>query len=183
MVVGENSRAGDMMVNVTREKQKTNIRTHAADDAIKLTPPIVHTLETAIEFIADDELVEVTPDAHPHPQAGASRSRTAAGSPADDLGGVSPRAIWGNTHENQSSDREERSTVSFLVIVANRLPVQAPTRGRGPWTRSPGGLAEALHRTLAARGGCGSGGPAVGTSAGSPPISATSCVPVQLDSR
>ncbi|HTN79385.1 MAG TPA: translational GTPase TypA [Acidimicrobiales bacterium] len=63
MVVGENSRAGDMVVNVTREKQKTNIRTHAADDAIKLTPPVVHTLETAIEFIADDELVEVTPDA------------------------------------------------------------------------------------------------------------------------
>jgi GTP-binding protein len=63
MVVGENSRAGDMVVNVTREKQKTNIRTHAADDAIKLTPPIVHTLETGIEFIADDELVEVTPDA------------------------------------------------------------------------------------------------------------------------
>jgi GTP-binding protein len=63
MVVGENSRPGDMMVNVTREKQKTNIRTHAADDAIKLTPPIVHTLETAVEFIADDELVEVTPDA------------------------------------------------------------------------------------------------------------------------
>ena len=63
MVVGENSLPGDMIVNVTREKQKTNIRTHAADDAIKLTPPIVHTLETAIEFIADDELVEVTPDA------------------------------------------------------------------------------------------------------------------------
>jgi len=50
-----------MMVNVCREKQKTNIRTHAADDAIKLTPPKIHTLETAIEFIAEDELVEVTP--------------------------------------------------------------------------------------------------------------------------
>jgi GTP-binding protein len=61
MVIGENSRPDDMMVNVCREKQKTNIRTHAADDAIKLTPPKVHTLETAIEFIADDELVEVTP--------------------------------------------------------------------------------------------------------------------------
>ena len=50
-----------MMVNVCREKQKTNIRTHAADDAIKLTPPRELTIETAIEFIADDELVEVTP--------------------------------------------------------------------------------------------------------------------------
>ena len=61
MVVGENARPGDMDVNVTREKQKTNIRTHAADDAIKLTPPRVLTIETAVEFIADDELIEITP--------------------------------------------------------------------------------------------------------------------------
>jgi GTP-binding protein len=61
MVVGENARPGDMVVNVTREKQKTNIRTHAADDAIKLTPPRVLTIETAVELIADDELVEITP--------------------------------------------------------------------------------------------------------------------------
>jgi GTP-binding protein len=61
MVIGENARPDDMMVNACREKQKTNIRTHAADEAIKLTPPKIHTLETAIEFIADDELVEVTP--------------------------------------------------------------------------------------------------------------------------
>ena len=61
MVIGENARADDMQVNVIREKQKTNIRTHAADEAIKLTPPREVTLETAIEFIADDELVEVTP--------------------------------------------------------------------------------------------------------------------------
>ena len=61
MVVGESSRPGDMVVNATREKQKTNIRTHAADDAIKLVPPRELTIETAIEFIADDELVEVTP--------------------------------------------------------------------------------------------------------------------------
>jgi GTP-binding protein len=61
MVVGENSRPGDMVVNVVREKQKTNIRTHAADDAIKLVPPRELTIESAIEFIAEDELVEVTP--------------------------------------------------------------------------------------------------------------------------
>jgi GTP-binding protein len=61
MIVGESSRPGDMEVNVTREKQKTNIRTHAADDAIKLTPPRTLTIETAIELILDDELVEVTP--------------------------------------------------------------------------------------------------------------------------
>jgi GTP-binding protein len=61
MVVGENARPGDMVVNVTKEKQKTNIRTHAADDAIKLTPPRELTIESAIELIADDELVEITP--------------------------------------------------------------------------------------------------------------------------
>ena len=61
MVIGENSRPDDMIVNAVREKQKTNIRTHAADDAIKLVPPKIHTLESAIEFIAEDELIEVTP--------------------------------------------------------------------------------------------------------------------------
>ena len=63
MIVGENSRSDDMQVNVVREKQKTNIRTHSADEAIKLVPPREITLETAIEFIGDDELVEVTPAA------------------------------------------------------------------------------------------------------------------------
>ncbi len=63
MVVGENARPGDMVVNVIKEKQKTNIRTHAADDAIKLTPPRELTIETAIELIAEDELVEITPTA------------------------------------------------------------------------------------------------------------------------
>ena len=51
----------DMMINVVREKQQTNIRTHSADEAVKLVPPKIHTLESAIEFIAEDELVEVTP--------------------------------------------------------------------------------------------------------------------------
>lgn len=61
MVVGESSRAGDMVVNCVREKEKNNIRTHSHDDAVRLAAPILHTLETGIEFIADDELVEVTP--------------------------------------------------------------------------------------------------------------------------
>ncbi len=61
MIVGENSRSGDMDVNPTREKKLTNIRTHAHDEALRLTPPRPLTLETAIEFIGEDELVEVTP--------------------------------------------------------------------------------------------------------------------------
>ena len=61
MVVGENARPGDMDVNPTREKQKTNIRTHAADEAIRLVPPRQLSLEQAIERVGVDELVEVTP--------------------------------------------------------------------------------------------------------------------------
>ncbi len=61
MIVGENSRSGDLDVNPTKEKKLTNIRTHAHDEALRLTPPRPLTLETALEFIAGDELVEVTP--------------------------------------------------------------------------------------------------------------------------
>jgi GTP-binding protein len=63
MVVGECARDDEMVVNVVRAKEKTNIRTHSHDDAVKLPAPKIHTLETAIEWIADDELVEVTPKA------------------------------------------------------------------------------------------------------------------------
>jgi GTP-binding protein len=63
MVVGESSRPGDMVVNVCREKEKNNIRTHSHDDAVKLAAPRIHTLESAIEWIGDDELVEITPTA------------------------------------------------------------------------------------------------------------------------
>ena len=62
MIVGENSRLGDMDVNPTKEKKLTNIRTHSHDEALRLTPPPPLTLESAIEFIAEDELVEVTPN-------------------------------------------------------------------------------------------------------------------------
>ncbi|MGZ8502049.1 MAG: EF-Tu/IF-2/RF-3 family GTPase, partial [Candidatus Limnocylindrales bacterium] len=61
MIVGENARSGDMNVNATKAKQLTNIRTHSHDESLRLTPPRPITLETAIEFISDDELVEVTP--------------------------------------------------------------------------------------------------------------------------
>jgi len=62
MVVGENSRSGDMDVNPTKEKKLTNIRTHSHDESLRLTPARLLTLESAIEFIAVDELVEVTPE-------------------------------------------------------------------------------------------------------------------------
>jgi GTP-binding protein len=63
MVVGENARPGDLEVNVTKGKKLTNIRAAGADDAILLETPRQITLESALEFIGDDELVEVTPAA------------------------------------------------------------------------------------------------------------------------
>ncbi|HEY6467655.1 MAG TPA: translational GTPase TypA [Candidatus Acidoferrales bacterium] len=61
MILGENAREDDMNVNVTKEKKQTNMRSSSADEAIRLIPPRELTLEKAIEFIADDEYVEVTP--------------------------------------------------------------------------------------------------------------------------
>src|SRR5204862_3145900 len=61
MLIGENSRPADMDVNVTKEKKQTNMRASSADEAIRLIPPRKMGLERAVEFIHDDELVEVTP--------------------------------------------------------------------------------------------------------------------------
>ncbi len=61
MIVGESSRAGDLVVNVAKSKQLTNMRASSADKGIILAPPIIFTLEEALEYIEDDELVEVTP--------------------------------------------------------------------------------------------------------------------------
>jgi GTP-binding protein len=62
MVIGEASRPENMTVNPTKGKELTNIRTHSTDEAIKLKPPRDMNLEVAIEWIADDEFVEITPD-------------------------------------------------------------------------------------------------------------------------
>ena len=61
MIIGENARPNDLDVNVTKEKKQTNMRASTADEAIRLVPPRLLNLEQAIEFIKDDELVEVTP--------------------------------------------------------------------------------------------------------------------------
>lgn len=61
MIIGENSRDNDLTVNIIKEKQLTNVRASGTDDSLILTPPTVLTLEQAIDFIQDDEFVEVTP--------------------------------------------------------------------------------------------------------------------------
>ena len=60
-VIGENSRAGDLCVNVTKTKKLTNMRASGSDDKVRIAPPKVFTLEEALEFIQNDEYVEVTP--------------------------------------------------------------------------------------------------------------------------
>ena len=61
MIVGENARDSDLNVNIVKEKKLTNMRASTADEAIRLVPPRLLNLEQAIEFIREDELVEVTP--------------------------------------------------------------------------------------------------------------------------
>jgi GTP-binding protein len=86
MVIGENAKPQDLEVNPTKTKQLTNIRSSGKDDAIRLTPPRRMTLEQAIAYIQDDELVEVTPKAirirkrhlDPHERKKASRKPVAA---------------------------------------------------------------------------------------------------------
>ena len=60
-IVGENSRDNDLTINVTREKKLTNMRSSGADKTVPLKPPVDFSLESALEYIDDDELVEVTP--------------------------------------------------------------------------------------------------------------------------
>jgi GTP-binding protein len=61
MIVGENCRDGDLVVNLAREKKLTNIRSSTKESFVKLLPPRVLTLEDGLEYVAEDELVEVTP--------------------------------------------------------------------------------------------------------------------------
>jgi GTP-binding protein len=85
MLIGQHSRDNDLEVNPLKGKQLTNIRTTAADEAIRLTPPKVMSLEEAISYVGDDELVEVTPKSvrlrkkllDPHERKRASRSAAA----------------------------------------------------------------------------------------------------------
>ncbi|QQS51230.1 MAG: translational GTPase TypA [Bacteroidota bacterium] len=61
MIVGENTRAGDLVLNVTKTKKLTNMRASGSDDKVRIAPPVVFSLEEAMEYIQDDEYVEVTP--------------------------------------------------------------------------------------------------------------------------
>ena len=86
MVIGENAKPDDLEVNPLKSKQLTNFRSTGKDDAIRLTPPRVMSLEQAIAYIDDDEMVEVTPESIrlrkailcPHERKKAARRKEAA---------------------------------------------------------------------------------------------------------
>jgi GTP-binding protein len=61
-VIGEHCRAGDLVVNITRSKKLTNMRASGSDEKVKLTPPVKFSLEEALEYIQEDEYVEITPE-------------------------------------------------------------------------------------------------------------------------
>ena len=63
MVVGENSRSNDLDVNITKEKKLTNMRSSTSEISVRLIPPRTMSLEQSLEFIKEDELVEITPKA------------------------------------------------------------------------------------------------------------------------
>jgi GTP-binding protein len=63
MIVGENNKGGDLIINITKGKKLTNMRTSSSDDTVKLTPPKILSLEQSLEYLADDELAEITPGA------------------------------------------------------------------------------------------------------------------------
>ena len=67
MVIGIHSRDNDLVVNPIKDKQLTNVRSWCTDKAVRLITPIAMKLESAVEFIDDDELVEITPKKHPYP--------------------------------------------------------------------------------------------------------------------
>jgi hypothetical protein len=100
MIIGENAKPDDLEVNPMKSKQLTNFRSTGKDDAIRLTPPKIMTLEQAIAYIDDDEMVEVTPKSirirkailDPHERKKASRKKEAAS-------GVAPPALAGAESE------------------------------------------------------------------------------------
>ena len=98
MIIGIHSRDNDLVVNPIKGKQLTNVRASGTDEAVRLVPPIELTLEYAVEFIADDELVEMTPQVDPHPQAPPERARAQEGNTGSSVARGSAPAAVGRHH-------------------------------------------------------------------------------------
>jgi GTP-binding protein len=88
MIVGEHTRGNDLEINVLKGKQLTNVRAAGKDEALTLTPPMRLSLERALSYIEEDELVEVTPKVDPPAQGHPRPPRTQSGRPGEDRGGL-----------------------------------------------------------------------------------------------
>ena len=136
MIVGENSRSGDMDVNPTKEKKLTNIRTHSHDESLRLTPPRPMTLETAIEFIAGDELVEVTP------QSIRLRKRAPVASTTGDASAVARTTCAGRRARGRARPAEAEPPRAVRCTIRRDADLPRPRRDdpaapRGPRRDAP----------------------------------------------
>ena len=132
MVVGENARAEDLDVNATKEKKLTNIRSSTADELVRLIPPRPLSLEQALEFIRDDECVEVTPALDPAAQGRALRVEAAADvepqGPRPSLSSSSPDGSPkpGRSHRGDRSARTVTGVCSGPVGKRRTAPRTQP---------------------------------------------------------
>ncbi len=157
MVVGECAREDEMVVNAVRPKEKNNIRTHSHDDAVKLPAPRVHTLETAIERIKDDELVAGDlPEGHPHPQALPRPRGTAQGVQASSSTRAEGSAADGRVGQWRPSRPLQQGHQSVVHRLADHLDDLVAQR--------------AVHRAGADEGVAGLRAPPVELVAARPPV-------------
>jgi GTP-binding protein len=126
MLVGENARASDMDVNITKEKKQTNMRASSADEAVRLIPARRLGLEQAIEFINDDELVEVTPKSIRLRKRVLAANMRPKRSPSLDRGVVARGAAY------QAGHRVRRARASAAGSQEAVLPRAAAQRFRRP---------------------------------------------------
>jgi hypothetical protein len=165
MIIGINSRDNDLVVNPVKTKQLTNVRASGKDEAIVLVPPIQLTLESAVEFIADDELVEITPKSirlrkrhlkeHERRRAGSREAAYPVWQGRDDTSLLQPPH---RVHRRQVAPgalhvHAEAEDVAVGQMHADKIRLAPASRGRGPCRRrrrcgSPGALFEQapLHR-------------------------------------
>ena len=162
MIVGENSRADDMDVNITKEKQQTNIRSATSDNFEKLIPPKRLSLEQCLEFCREDECVEVTPEHGPHPQGRARRQRARQ----DRLAGAQGQQVGRRRCPSRADARTTTGSPSELGVRGWRAwawPTSSPRPGLPTYDRDADGACswrDPAHRRAARRRAAGRARPA-----------------------
>ena len=138
MILGIHSRQNDLVVNPTKAKQLNNIRAAGTDENLVLTPPVRYSLEQALEFIDDDELLEVTPEPYPASKEAPDRGRSQAGLSNTGLicaiivaGLPQPRCLKVSGSKTALATRRGRALCPYLCI--NKTPARSRANR---WSRS-----------------------------------------------